>query len=288
MKKISVLFNIAPTQELKESISKAFDYQEVDSLCDNCLVISKESYIDWKYLSEVISDDNINFQFIDFYFDEVEKDRFVDSGVFYNHSENSPVRNLPLVSYQKNTDTLEKVFFLDRDGVINIDTGYTYLFDKDIIHTDVLELMKVANEKNIKVAIITNQAGVARGKFSISEVDEFHRELIEYAKNVGANIDLVEICPFHKEKGQGPWRFDSLLRKPNPGMLLRACSKLHTSLLGSIMIGDKDSDCIEIFGPEYFLIKGEYQIKKEDNVFESRSQFCREIENYLNKMLDFS
>lgn len=288
MKDISIKLNFKATDSFLNNLRKYFSFSIVEEVCDNCLSLDKEIFVDWKYISSLLNSKNYNFQFIDFYFEEIEKDRYVDSGIRYTFRKELDYCNKPIVRYESNIDNYNSILFLDRDGIINKDSGYVYQFSEDIIFEDAINLIKLANEKNIKVAIVTNQAGVARGKYSISEVELFHRELLTYIKNKGAIIDHIEICPFHKDKGVSPWNFDSLLRKPNPGMLLRAASALSGSLLKSVMLGDKPSDELNIFGPSYFLLMGDYKITQKENVFESRSQFFEEVSKYLNKILDFS
>jgi D-glycero-D-manno-heptose 1,7-bisphosphate phosphatase len=59
-----------------------------------------------------------------------------------------------------------------------------------------------------------------------------------------APIAKVYYCPFHPEFGIGDYRQNSVDRKPNPGMLLRARDELGIDLANSVMIGDKESDVL--------------------------------------------
>jgi D,D-heptose 1,7-bisphosphate phosphatase len=290
MKELSIFLKFEFSNEYKEMIERIFSAKISTEVSDNCLVIDQKLNVDWKYILNLIqkTKESINFQFIDFYFEEVELDRYIDSGIRYIRKVGESFIDLPIVKYEKEFTNLKPIFFLDRDGIINKDTGYVYQFSKEIIFKDIIDVIKKANSLDILVVIVTNQAGVARGKYSISEVNEFHRELREYLKEFSAHIDHIEICPFHFEKGNPPWNFNSILRKPMPGMLLRGAAAVGGTLSQSLMIGDKISDRISIHGPESILIKNNYEIESEKNVFESRSQFCSETEKYLNKMLDFS
>ena len=290
MKDLSIYLNFNYSSEFKTKLEKLFSFNFCQEINNNCLVITEEVAVDWPYIFKIISKakSNINFQFIDFYFKEVELDRYVDSGIQFIFNKEVSFSNLPIVKYESQFKSLKPIFFLDRDGIINEDKGYVFEFSKEIIYKDIIEVIKLANSLNILVVIVTNQAGVARGKYSVSEVDQFHIELLEYFKSFGAKVDQVEICPFHFEKGIAPWNFSSLLRKPMPGMLLRSAGKLGGTLRSSLMIGDKLSDRITLEGPESILLKSTYEIDSEDKVFESRSQFCSEVQKYLNKMLDLS
>jgi D-glycero-D-manno-heptose 1,7-bisphosphate phosphatase len=95
---------------------------------------------------------------------------------------------------------------------------------------------------NRQIIVVTNQAGIGRGYCSEQDfltLTEWMRERFEAE---GAPVTDVFYCPYHPEHGVGRYKKDSLYRKPNPGMLLRAAKKHGLDIGNSIMIGDKDSD----------------------------------------------
>ncbi|WP_127717648.1 HAD-IIIA family hydrolase [Halobacteriovorax sp. HLS] len=288
MKEISLLIKCDLATDYITHIEKFFSVKLVKELTDNCLVINSEVFVDWEYLRSCLGNTSINFQFIEFYQQEVELDRYRDSGISYYFNSDAKSIHLPLVEYSEHQENLKKALFLDRDGIINIDTGYVYKFSEDIIYEDIAGLISLANSQNFEVIVVTNQAGVARGKYTIEDVNLFHTQLKAFLKKSNAIIDHIEICPFHFEKGLAPWNFNSLLRKPMPGMLLRACSLRGVSLLGSLMVGDKESDHLNLIGPRYLLLEDNYKISENFEKFDSRSQLFEKISNYLNKTLDLS
>ena len=93
----------------------------------------------------------------------------------------------------------------------------------------------------------TNQAGIAKNKFNLMQMQEGFDGIENFYKNLGIKFDDIEYCPFHKDGIIEDYKYDSILRKPNPGMILKACEKLKIDLKNSIMIGDNpDIDKINL------------------------------------------
>ena len=95
--------------------------------------------------------------------------------------------------------------------------------------------------------MVTNQAGIAKGKFTPEEMEEGFEGIKEFYKEKGITFDDIEFCPYHKDGIIKEYAYDTLLRKPNPGMILTACEKLKTDLKNSVMLGDNsDIDNIKL------------------------------------------
>ena len=90
---------------------------------------------------------------------------------------------------------------------------------------------------------MSNQAGVARGFYTVDDVDRFHLEMNAQLDEIGAHIDAFYFCPFHSdgivEEFTHP---DHPNRKPNPGMLLEALTDWPIVVNESFLVGDKESD----------------------------------------------
>jgi D-glycero-D-manno-heptose 1,7-bisphosphate phosphatase len=135
-----------------------------------------------------------------------------------------------------------KGLFLDRDGVINVENNYVHKV-ADFIFTDyVFDLCRAAKQKDYKIIVITNQAGIGRGLYSESDFADLTRWMIDVFVSQEIVIEKVYFCPFHKEHGIGYYRQDSFDRKPNPGMIIKALKEFGISANDSILIGDKLSD----------------------------------------------
>jgi len=125
--------------------------------------------------------------------------------------------------------------FIDRDGTIVFDTHY--LADPrglDIIPT-VPEGIKKLNDAGVPVVMVTNQSGVARGKFDEETLELIHQRLFEILEDSGAIVDGVYYCPHMPDAGCD-------CRKPKPGMLLRAKQEHGFDLRRSYVIGDRMLD----------------------------------------------
>lgn len=127
---------------------------------------------------------------------------------------------------------MRKVLFLDRDGVINVDTGYVHTAEDFIFIDGVFDFCRHATRKGYVIIVITNQSGIGRGFFT--EVD-FRKTtdfmLAEFARH-GVEIADVFHCPTLSGED----------RKPNPGMFAKARVKWDIDMGSSVSVGDRDRD----------------------------------------------
>lgn len=137
---------------------------------------------------------------------------------------------------------MKKAVFLDRDGTINEEMGYINHPDRFIIFPFIPESIRIFNDLDIKVIVITNQAGVARGYFSEDLVRIIHKNLLAEVARHGAKIDAIYYCPHHPTEGTEPYRVQCECRKPKPGMVLQAEKEHNIDLSNSYMIGDRFRD----------------------------------------------
>ena len=167
---------------------------------------------------------------------------------------------------------LNKAVFLDRDGVINKNYGYVYSVNKFIWLKNVKKAIKYLNNRNYKVIVISNQSGVARKIFKEKDVNNLHKWMNLELKKINAKIDKFYFCPFHPKYGNKYYKKNSYLRKPNPGMLLKAIRKYNINKEKSFMIGDSESDLIcakkakiKFFFKKNNLLKDIKRIIKNEN-----------------------
>lgn len=132
--------------------------------------------------------------------------------------------------------------FLDRDGTVNVDTGYPSHPDEIQLRREIVPVIRAANIAGIPVVIVTNQSGIARAFFGWSSFEAVNARVLELLTLAGCSVQMVLACAYH-DKGFAPYKVaDHPMRKPNPGMLLLAGERLGADLSRSIMVGDKDSD----------------------------------------------
>jgi len=132
--------------------------------------------------------------------------------------------------------------FLDRDGVLNHDTGYIHR-SADFVWVDgAIEAIRFLNERGYLIFVVTNQAGIARGYYTEDQLGSFTRRVGEQLAAANARIDAFYFCPHHPTEGEPAYRITCECRKPSPGMLLRAMREWPVKLTGSFMIGDRQTD----------------------------------------------
>ncbi|WP_075484593.1 HAD-IIIA family hydrolase [Candidatus Pelagibacter communis] len=134
--------------------------------------------------------------------------------------------------------------FLDRDGVINYDSGYTYKWKNFKFKQFVLKGLSYLNKKNYLIFFITNQAGIAKGYFKEDDFFLLHKKIKEYLSKKKIYINDVKYCPFHPNAIIKKYKKKSLFRKPGNLMIKQVIKEWDIDLKKSLMIGDKMSDKI--------------------------------------------
>lgn len=134
--------------------------------------------------------------------------------------------------------------FLDRDGVLNPDTGYLHRIADFSWLPGAVEGIARARAAGYRIVVVTNQAGVARGYYGEDAVERLHRYINAdlLSRGHGAWIDAFYYCPYHPEGTVPQYARRHEDRKPAPGMLLKAARDLGLDMSRSLMIGDKDLD----------------------------------------------
>ena len=140
--------------------------------------------------------------------------------------------------------TPAKAAFLDRDGVINEDSGYVWRIDDFRFIDGVFAACRRLRQLDYRLVIVTNQSGIGRGYFSEADFRRLNDWMLDRFAEHDADIDAVYYCPYHATEGRGVYRRESPYRKPGPQMLLDAASEHHLDLSASIAVGDKPSDLI--------------------------------------------
>jgi D-glycero-D-manno-heptose 1,7-bisphosphate phosphatase len=131
---------------------------------------------------------------------------------------------------------------LDRDGVLVKEVNYLHRRQDVEIATGAVELLRWAAQAGLPVAVVTNQAGIARGMFGWDAFLAVQDEIASRLTAEGVEVDLTIACPFHPEHTPS-WRAaHAHWRKPGPGMLQQAGELLNLDLARSWMVGDNASD----------------------------------------------
>ncbi|GAB7007662.1 hypothetical protein JCM18899A_51370 [Nocardioides sp. AN3] len=131
---------------------------------------------------------------------------------------------------------------LDRDGTLIVDSGYVGSPDDVRFIPGALEAVAALNAAGVPVAVVTNQAGVARGYFDLAAVEAVHAHIDAALAEVGGHIDQWLFCPYHPDGVVPAFTRASWDRKPAPGMALAAAAALDLDLRASWLVGDADTD----------------------------------------------
>lgn len=148
----------------------------------------------------------------------------------------------PLSSLEKTQG--RPALFLDRDGVVVEDAHYLSKAEDVQLTPNATALIKAANDKNVPVILVTNQAGIGYGYFKWDAFIEVQARISRDLSGGGAHIDGVYACPFHV-KGKGVYAHDNHpARKPNPGMLWLARDQMGIDITRSWIVGDRALDLL--------------------------------------------
>ncbi len=133
--------------------------------------------------------------------------------------------------------------FFDRDGTINTEIDFVRKPEELQLIPESAQAIREANELGIKVFIITNQSGIARGFLTERDLAAVHGQLRHLLKEHRAHVDAIYYCPHHPEYGTPPYNVRCRCRKPDIGMLKRAEKEFDVNLARSFVVGDR---CVDI------------------------------------------
>ncbi len=137
---------------------------------------------------------------------------------------------------------MTKVVFLDRDGVLNADIGYLWRKEDFVWMPGAPEAVRLFNQLDWRVVVVTNQSGVARGYYQETDVQSLHAWMNDELAKQGAHIDSFYFCPHYPQGAQAKYAVECDCRKPQPGMILRGLADWQGNPATSFLIGDKESD----------------------------------------------
>lgn len=170
----------------------------------------------------------------------------------------------------------KRALFLDRDGVVNHDTGYPHLPSQVLFVDGIFALCREAKARGYLLVIVTNQSGIGRGLFSEADYAALTAWLLGEFRREGCPLDLVRHCPAL------PGSADPN-RKPAPGMILDAAQALDIDLGNSIIVGDRETDMLagQAAGVGTLVLLGRGAVRGVPGV--RRIDRLEEVVTYLTK-----
>ena len=150
-----------------------------------------------------------------------------------------------------------RAIFLDRDGVINVDTGYPHRIEDCKLIPGAARAIRRARDAGYMIGVVTNQGGIALGYYDEPMLKVFNDHLAGLLAEDGAVLDAIAFCPHHPSSPD-PAQRQCSCRKPHPGMLLKLAETYGISMKKSAMIGDRatDIEAGQAAGVRAFLFDG--------------------------------
>lgn len=169
--------------------------------------------------------------------------------------------------------------FLDRDGTINVEKEYLYRIEDFEFIPGAPEAIRELNAAGYLVIVVTNQSGVARGFYTLADVEKLHAHVQKQLAASGARIDAFYVCPHHPAAGQGDYRRECDCRKGAPGMLLQAARDHAIDMTKSCIVGDKlaDVEAGERAGCSTLMVKTGYGGEEAAKLRRGRTRVCNDI-----------
>ena len=143
-----------------------------------------------------------------------------------------------------------KLIILDRDGTINHDSDAYIKSPAEWRPLDgSLEAIARLTQADYKIAVATNQSGIARGLFDTTTLIAIHDMLQKALGQVGGRIDAFFFCPHAADSA-------CMCRKPQPGMLLEAARRFNVAPKETYMVGDalRDLEAAAAVGAKPYLV----------------------------------
>lgn len=145
-----------------------------------------------------------------------------------------------------------RAVFLDRDGVINPYVSHPEFGTVDSparasefsLFPGVGRAINRLNQLGLLVVVVSNQPGIAKRKFTVSQLNAITNKMHTSVRSTGGNIDAVYYCRHHPDSVLPFYRKVCECRKPKPGLLLKAAADCHLDVAGSYMVGDGITDIL--------------------------------------------
>lgn len=181
---------------------------------------------------------------------------------------------------------MEPAVFLDRDNTLIANDGDLGEPDSVRLLDGVAAGLKALREAGYRLVVVTNQGGVARGRFTEEDVDAVHQRialLVDAQANALGLIDRFYYCPYHPEATVAEYKRDHPWRKPHPGMILQAARDMGLDLSASWMIGDQERDVLagRAAGCETILITRDAELAQRANPHNVVQNFTEAVQVIL-------
>jgi D-glycero-D-manno-heptose 1,7-bisphosphate phosphatase len=132
----------------------------------------------------------------------------------------------------------QRAIFLDRDGTLVHARHYPCRPEDLVVYDGITPWLRALQQAGLKLIVVTNQSGIARGYFTEEDLAEMHAHLARTLESDGVVVDAFYFCPHHPDGKVEELAIRCDCRKPHPGMLLSAAREFDLNLAGSWFLGD--------------------------------------------------
>jgi len=139
-------------------------------------------------------------------------------------------------------EALRRAVFLDRDGTLNVDTGYVSEPQAVRLIPGAAQGAALLAAGGYLLVVTSNQSGIARGLLSEEQANAVDRRVLQLLREHGVAIDHVYRCPHLPAGTVAKFAIECDCRKPKPGLLTRAARELGIDLARSWVVGDRVRD----------------------------------------------
>ena len=163
--------------------------------------------------------------------------------------------------------------FVDRDGTLIEEVGYLDRVDRLTLYPWTTDAVRALNRAGLKVVLVSNQSGVARGFFEETVVHDIHARMAEMLSAGGARIDAYYYCPHHPDGKVPTYARACDCRKPKRGLVDRAAQELGIDPAHSFVVGDRwlDVGLARTVGGRGILVRTGYGAREEAHPAENLS-----------------
>ena len=158
-----------------------------------------------------------------------------------------------------------RAVFLDRDGTLIEEVGYLDRVERVALYPWSIDAVRILNRAGLRVILVSNQSGVARGFFTEAVVDQVHRHIASLLDAGRARIDAYYYCPHHPDGKVEGYKQSCECRKPGRGLVDRAVGELGVDPARSFVVGDRwlDVALARTVGAQGILVRTGYGLTEE-------------------------
>jgi D-glycero-D-manno-heptose 1,7-bisphosphate phosphatase len=157
--------------------------------------------------------------------------------------------------------------FLDRDGTVIEERGYLDRLDLLELFPWTIDAIRLLNRAGLAAVVVTNQSAIGRGVIVETFLHSVHDAIDARLNAGGARMEAYYFCPHHPDAELAPYRQVCRCRKPQPGMIERACHELELDPTRSVMVGDRwlDVACGKAAGTRTVLVRTGHGAHEEEH-----------------------